>query len=127
MNKYELYKKRPLSPHLSIYKPQLSSGLSIFHRITGFGLYFAILILSWTFILSDKSTYKQDLCINCNLIKLFIGAVCFGISYHLCTGIRHLFWDFGVGYEVSTADKTSYLCILTALSLTSFLCYSIFF
>lgn len=111
--------KRPLSPHLSIYKPQMSSTLSIMHRITGAFLFASISFLSWYFIIDVFYG------INCecfakivNLCWLFSS---FAFFYHLCTGIRHLIWDSGWLLEKEMVSVTGYAVLMTSAFLS--ICY----
>lgn len=114
---------RPLSPHLTIYKPQMSSVLSIFHRMTGFFLFFAIIILSWSMIIVIMQSMGMVLsdhdfsCIfNSIFFKLFVLTSVLSLYYHLFNGIRHLFWDMSLGFEIKTMHRTGYMVmILSAL------------
>jgi succinate dehydrogenase / fumarate reductase cytochrome b subunit len=94
MKKTEL----PISPHLQIYKPQITSILSIAHRITGFCLNFVIIFVSlWLLSLSLGETFYKHFIEFSNSIfmKIVISISIFGLSYHAMNGIRHIFWDFG--------------------------------
>ena len=114
-------KQRPISPHLQIYKPQITSVLSIFHRITGVALSFGtILLVLWVVTLSlGESYYEYYLMFRSSFIGtiIFIGFT-FALNYHLSNGIRHLFWDFGYGYEIVTVYKSGIVVIFTATILT---------
>lgn len=89
---------RPLSPHLQIYKPQLTSGMSIFHRITGVGLAFGLPIFAmWLLTVAGGAEYYKNLM---TLFHTWVGQVLlfgwtFCFFYHFCCGIRHLLWDAG--------------------------------
>ena len=94
MKKSEL----PISPHLQIYKPQITSILSITHRITGLCLNFLILFVSlWLLSLSlGENVYSYFIMFsNTIFMKLIMSVSIFGLSYHAMNGIRHIFWDFG--------------------------------
>lgn len=119
-------KQRPLSPHLSIYKLQITSGTSILHRITGAFLFLGIIIFSWMIFclvyfpgITDNITYFfQE---NAMLLLLFKAAMfgwCFALYYHLLNGIRHLFWDMGKGLNIHVATITGKLTLLTSVLLT---------
>ncbi len=90
-------KDKPLSPHLTIYKPQITSVLSIMHRITGFILFFGFLIILWTTnIYTFKSTTLEDfgkvltyLVTNKFFISILI-LFSYCIFYHMCTGLRQI-------------------------------------
>lgn len=114
-------KQRPLSPHLQVYKPQISSVLSILHRITGVFLSLGSLLLAyWLY----SAAYAGG-CYEC-MGSFFSGA--FGqllliawsgaFYYHLCNGVRHLFWDMGKGFEISTMTKSGYAVLAGATLLT---------
>ena len=93
----------PISPHLSIHKPQITSILSISHRITGvfqsLGLLIIILLLLSLF-LSENSHAFFMLFINSLIGKLFLFFYVLSLCYHLFNGIRHIIWDFGFGFEI---------------------------
>jgi succinate dehydrogenase / fumarate reductase cytochrome b subunit len=88
---------RPLSPHLTIYKPQISSVMSILHRITGVFLFFSLALFAWWFILLVFNKFDSKYLDLSNLIifKLAAFFTTAGFFYHLCNGIRHLLWDYG--------------------------------
>src|SRR5688572_27416951 len=95
--KQELYNNRPISPHLTIYKKQISSVLSIFHRLTGVALFIALSIAMWWFILlifSRFDPYYMQMAKH-GTVKLSLVLVSFAWFFHFCTGIRHLVWDTG--------------------------------
>ena len=106
---------RPLSPHLTVYRPQLNSVLSILHRITGIILIFGILlIVGWFFSLSlgEMSFQFYSFWLNTLFGKLIMfGSLC-ALWYHFFAGIRHLFWDFGIGFNLSTVQRSSYAVLL---------------
>ncbi len=113
--------QRPISPHLSIYKPQITSILSISHRATGFALYVGAILLAWWLI---GNIYGCGDCINV-IINSQIGRILlilwsFALFYHLLNGIRHLFWDMGKGFAIKTVNVTGILVVLMALILTVF-------
>ena len=115
-------KARPLSPHLGIYKKQLTSGMSILHRFTGIGLTFGVVVfVAWLTALAngeeayaDFTTYAQSL-VGQALLFGFTAA----LFYHLCNGIRHLAWDSGAGLDIKTAYKTGYAVFAVAILLTA--------
>ena len=93
-----LSNKRPLSPHLQIYKPQLTSVMSISHRFTGVILsMLLILVPLFFFLLALGDEYFTILVIILDhfLVKLILYGAIFVISYHLLNGIRHLFLGYG--------------------------------
>lgn len=123
-----LHNNRPLSPHLSIYKMQLTSSLSILHRITGAYLYFGLILFSWAIFALSYFPYILEnigFCVNnCQLtgilFKLMVTGWLFSLFYHMLNGIRHLFWDIGKGFEIKTAYTTGKIVITLSLFLTAF-------
>ena len=113
--------KRPLSPHLQIYRPQLTSVLSITHRLTGFALSLVILlspaILYFLTLSRDSHTLVMNLFQN-SFVKLVLFLAIFGLSYHLCNGIRHLAWDAGYGLDLDSSYKSGYAVVATSLGIT---------
>ena len=113
-------KNRPLSPHLSIYKPQITSMMSICHRATGvFNAIGLIMIVMWISSVGAEKTSCYDWFMDLAtsfLGQLFILGWIFSIYYHLCNGIRHLFWDFGYGFKIENVTKSG-LAVLTTSSL----------
>ena len=113
--------KRPLSPHLQIYRPQLTSVLSITHRLTGFALSLVVLlspaILYFLTLSKDSHTLVMNLFQN-SFVKLVLFLAIFGLSYHLCNGIRHLAWDAGYGLDLDSSYKSGYAVVLISLGIT---------
>jgi succinate dehydrogenase / fumarate reductase cytochrome b subunit len=112
--------KRPLSPHLGIYKPQITSVLSISHRISGFALYIGAILLAWWIF---ANVYGSVLCINPLITsavgRIFIALWSFALFYHMLNGIRHLFWDMGKGFEIKTVNATGVFVVFGAVLLTA--------
>ena len=113
--------KNPLSPHLQIYRWQVSSLVSIAHRITGILNFLGLIFIS-AWISSAGISENLFECFSV-FLKSFIGrfiliGFTWSISYHLLSGIRHLFWDLGYGYEIKTANFSGILVILSSLILT---------
>jgi len=112
---------RPLSPHLQIYKPQITSVMSIMHRGTGVFLILGILmIMLWTGSLAIGpaafSAYQGTL--QTGLGKVFLFILSFCLFYHLANGIRHLLWDFGWGYEFKQVYLSGWLVVMVAVLFT---------
>ena len=113
--------KNPLSPHLQIYRWQISSLLSIVHRITGIlNLLGLIFISAWIF----SAGFGENLyeCFSF-LLKSFFGkfiiiGFTWSMSFHLLSGIRHLVWDLGYGFEIKTANISGIIVIICSLVLT---------
>lgn len=113
--------KRPLSPHLQIYQPQLTSVMSIFHRGSGIFLALgALALVYWlTAIAEGPDAYQQAQ----HILGSWVGLVVllgwsFSLFYHLCNGIRHLFWDAGYGFDLQTVYASGKLVWITSLLLT---------
>jgi succinate dehydrogenase / fumarate reductase cytochrome b subunit len=119
--------KRPTSPHLQIYKWNISSLTSIMHRFTGVALYLSIVAITWFVVYyayQINIAESEENC-DCPLKQVFENifaaaaiAITFSLYYHFCNGIRHLFWDIGKGFELKDARRNGYLVVLTSLVLT---------
>ena len=120
MKKSEL----PISPHLQIYKPQITSILSIAHRISGFCLNFLIIFVSvWLLSLSLGETFYNFFIefSNTIFIKLILSISLFALCYHAMNGIRHIFWDFGFFLNNSSALISGIIVVSLAFALSIFL------
>ncbi|OEY86651.1 succinate dehydrogenase, cytochrome b556 subunit [Wolbachia pipientis] len=111
---------RPLSPHLQIYKIQVTSFFSGMHRITGILLFCLLIAVSWCYILH---TWVPDLFIVSYLhtlsssffAKLFY-LFCFIIlTYHFLNGIRYLLWDVGIGLGITSVLVSATVLMLVLL------------
>ena len=113
--------RRPLSPHLQVYKPQLTSVLSISHRITGVALAVGTLLLAWWLIAAaagpDAFAVVQGF-LGSWLGYLILFGFSYALMYHLCNGIRHLFWDAGYGFELETVYKSGWATVIVSVALT---------
>jgi succinate dehydrogenase / fumarate reductase cytochrome b subunit len=112
---------RPLSPHLQIYKPQLTSVLSILHRITGVALAVGTLALVCWLVAAATGPAAFDRAQS--IAGAWYGQVllfgwAFALFYHLMNGIRHLAWDAGFGYELKQAYFTGWLAVTLSVLLT---------
>ncbi len=116
-----LENKRPLSPHLQVYKIQITSLLSVLHRATGIVLFGgSILWAIWFIVLSmgpHSYTVFQHLLLH-PLGLVVLGGWSFSFFYHLCNGMRHLLWDLGYGFEMSTVRFTGWLVVISSIVLT---------
>ncbi len=113
--------QNPLSPHLQIYRWHISSLLSITHRIVGvINLLALILIFFWLISLSfGKGSYESFLLvINSFLGKFILVGFTWSMSFHLLSGIRHLAWDLGYGFEIKTANISGIIVIIFSLVFT---------
>ncbi len=99
---------RPLSPHLTIYRPQLPSVTSIFARITGVALLGAAFLVVWWFLAAATGP-EYFATVNGLMTSMFGDLVMFAalwaVCYHFLSGLRHLYWDTGRGLEVDVAEK----------------------
>ena len=110
--------KNPLSPHLQIYRWHVSSLLSITHRISGvINLLALILIFFWLLALSfGESNYELLLLlINSFVGKFVLIGFTWSMSFHILSGIRHLVWDLGYGFEIKTANISGLIVIVFSL------------
>jgi succinate dehydrogenase / fumarate reductase cytochrome b subunit len=113
--------RRPLSPHLQIYKPQITSVLSILHRISGVALAVGTLVLVWWLVAVAAGKQSYD------TVQAFLGSpigwiVLFGwtvaLWYHFCSGIRHLLWDLGRGFEKQHYQASGWAVVIATAVLT---------
>lgn len=113
---------RPLSPHLQVYKPQLTSMLSILHRGTGIALAVGTLMLScWILSLaSGPAAYDEFAGFAGSWFGQFLLlGWTFSLFYHLANGIRHLLWDAGWGLDIDAAYTSGYMVIAASVVLTA--------
>lgn len=116
---------RPLSPHISIYRWQISMTMSILHRLTG--IWLALGSLALVYWLIAAAAGPDVYAVSQALFASWFGQIimwtwAFSLFYHLCNGIRHLFWDAGQGFKIRTFYITGYSvwvisCVLTALAI----------
>ena len=114
--------QNPLSPHLQIYRWHISSLLSITHRISGIlNLLALILIFFWLLTLSlGENNYELFLSIiNSFIGKFILIGFTWSMSFHILSGIRHLVWDMGYGFEIKTANISGIVVIISSLVLTT--------
>ena len=112
---------RPLSPHLQVYKPQLTSVLSILHRATGIALSVGALYLAtWViYAAANPAAYALFQSFNTSILgRIVLGGWLFCAFYHLCNGIRHLFWDAGYGFELKDAYRSGWIVVTVSLIAT---------
>jgi succinate dehydrogenase / fumarate reductase cytochrome b subunit len=105
---------RPLSPHLQVYKPQLTSMMSILHRITGASLCVGTLMLAWWLVAAMLGEGAYNTAMNfakspLGLFMLFGWSFC--LYYHLFNGIRHLIWDTGYLFKIRNAYLAGYMVL----------------
>lgn len=112
---------RPLSPHLQVYRPQMTSILSILNRATGVGLLLGALLSVW-WLLAAASGPEYFATVD-GIVTSFIGdVIMFGsvwaLWYHALAGVRHLIWDAGHGLDLETSKKLGYMIIGGSVLLT---------
>lgn len=112
---------RPLSPHLQVYRPQLTSVLSIAHRLTGVALAVGTLILVYWLVAAagGPEAYLQAQGVLGNwLIQVLLFLWTFALFYHLANGIRHLAWDAGYGFDMTSVYLSGRIVVGAAAALT---------
>ena len=118
---------RPISPHLQIYRPQLTSVMSILHRITGVVMSLgSVIIVLWLAAAALPDTTYYSLLqsyITSTVGILIMFGWSWAVFYHMANGIRHLLWDMGYGFEIKTVYKSGYIAVLASFILTVVLWY----
>lgn len=109
--------RRPMSPHLQVWRWPVAMAVSISHRVTGVGLGFGTLLLTWWLVAAATSdsafaTVQWFLATPIGILCLLGWSV--SLLLHLCSGIRHLTWDAGLGYEPKTYRLTSWIVFIAA-------------
>ncbi|HEX3535340.1 MAG TPA: succinate dehydrogenase, cytochrome b556 subunit [Stellaceae bacterium] len=112
---------RPISPHLQVYRWQLTSVLSILHRATGVGLSIGAVLLVWWLVAGAAGPGPYGTFVNFigswfGLLLLFGWSV--SLFYHLCNGIRHLWWDTGHGLELNAVYASGWTVLAATAVLT---------
>lgn len=112
---------RPLSPHLLIYRPQLTSVLSITHRLTGALLAASLLLLIYWLaaLAAGDAAYGLALqVLGAWPVKALLFVASYAFYYHLCNGIRHLCWDSGRGLEIEQVYASGWAVVIVSSLLT---------
>lgn len=112
---------RPLSPHLQIYRPQLTSVLSVTHRGTGIALVAGSLLLVYWLLAaaSGAEAYASAQALLGSWIgRIVLLGFSFSLFFHLCNGIRHLFWDVGLGFELKTTYASGAAVVIVSVAMT---------
>ena len=125
MNKHEA-DIRPLSPHLTIYRPQNTSILSILHRLTGIGLMVpAIAMVAWAITIPMGPKYFELMTYFFSTIfgKFLLVLSLWGIIYHTLTGLRHLVWDTGRGIDLKWVNLSSWFIIIGSILLSGLIIF----
>jgi succinate dehydrogenase / fumarate reductase cytochrome b subunit len=114
---------RPLSPYMfgQVYRPQITSVLSILHRITGVGLTLGGVLIVWWFLAASADA--ESFAFADGILTSWIGGLILILSllafwFHFCNGIRHLFWDAGYGFQLESVRKSGLGVLAGAVVLT---------
>ncbi len=113
--------ERPLSPHIQIYRPQLTSITSILTRITGNALIVAAFLVVWWLLaaaVSDAYFATANAVMTSWFGDLVMTLSLLGIWYHYLAGLRHLYFDAGHGLDIETAEKLGIACLVGSVVLT---------
>lgn len=114
--------ERPLSPHLQIYKWQITMALSILHRATGVAMTFGLLILAWWLLAAASGPEAYEFfrtCVSHPVGVFFAMGLSFCVFYHSCAGVRHLLMDTGLFFKIPEIYMTGYTTIICAVFLTA--------
>lgn len=119
--------KRPLSPHLQVYRLPLSAVMSISHRITGIGMVLSLFFLFWFVFSINTGKTEQALLFFFNhwFGKMSLILISFSCSYHFFNGIRHVIWDMGYALTLNAVTKTGYGVLLFTLLSTLYFSWNI--
>src|SRR3954452_9910772 len=107
--------RRPLSPHVQIYRWPISMALSILHRVTGVALGVGTLLLTWWLVAaasSDAAFATAQAFIGSALGLLLLFGWSFALFFHLYSGVRHLVWDAGIGFESPAYNITGWAVVI---------------
>jgi succinate dehydrogenase / fumarate reductase, cytochrome b subunit len=113
---------RPLSPHLTIYRPLINMVMSIVHRITGGANYVGtVLIAAWlvSAAMGPEAYNTVNAVFGHPLGKLVLFGYSWSVIHHMLGGMRHLIWDTGRGLSIGAVNALSWLTILGSLTLTA--------
>ena len=114
-------KRRPISPHLQVYRLPITGILSISHRLTGVLLSFALIIIVYVFAsiaLGEASYQILQQQLSGWIGKFIYSILVYALVFHLCHGVRHLIWDIGKGFDRHQLTRFSVYEILASLILT---------
>ncbi|TGQ43826.1 MULTISPECIES: succinate dehydrogenase, cytochrome b556 subunit [unclassified Mesorhizobium] len=121
MSKSPATRARPLSPHLTVYRPPITMTMSIIHRITGGALYFGTLLVALWLMAAARSEATFDW-VNWAFGswpgRLVLFGYTWALMHHMLGGVRHLIWDTGVGLEKDTASRIAWATLAGSIVLT---------
>ncbi|MEE8539166.1 MAG: succinate dehydrogenase, cytochrome b556 subunit [Woeseiaceae bacterium] len=112
---------RPLSPHILVYRWPIAMTISILHRVTGVALSVGLIVLTiWLVALSTGAAAYEQITAVLQSIggRLLLVGFSFAFFFHLCNGVRHLFWDVGKGFEMRQVNASAWSVILATIVLT---------
>jgi succinate dehydrogenase / fumarate reductase cytochrome b subunit len=117
--------ERPLSPFMfpTWYRFQMTSALSILHRLTGIALSVGSMLLTWWLIAvaaGGQLFAATHALMNSPIGLLLLVLWSMALFYHLCSGIRHLVWDLGHGFQIREAYRSGYTVLIATVLLTAF-------
>ena len=118
--------KQPLSPHLSVYRWQITNTLSILHRLSGLVLFLAAFDFAiWlgSIALGGDAYAGVSRIFSTNILLIIWALVSLSFFYHLLNGIRHLLWDIGKGFEASHVKLTGLLVVFFSVIITALFWY----
>lgn len=114
--------QRPLSPHLQVYKPQMTSMLSILHRMTGVALALGLVLVSAIIVsaVMGEAAYEQIMGLSKTILgQLVLAGWSFALVYHTLNGVRHLIWDTGRLFKIEDATRAGHLVFWGAVVITA--------
>ena len=113
------HRERPLSPHLQVYRWQLTMVMSILHRVSGVALVIGVFALAWWLLAvaaGGESYVAAADCLASPLGKFILFGFSLALVYHLLNGIRHLLWDAGWGFDIPDVYRSGYaVAVLTVV------------
>jgi len=122
MSAADIKKNRPLSPHLQVYRPQITSVLSILHRITGVALAAGALLLTYWISAAGygpETFERAQAFVGSWFGRLLLLGFTFSLFYHFANGIRHLAWDAGWGFELPTLRLSGWIVVIFSIVATA--------
>ena len=115
-------RERPLSPHLQVYRWQITMVMSLLHRVTGLALTAGAFGLAWWLVMlaagPEAAGRAMDI-VSSPIGLVFLFAFSLALVYHLLNGLRHLAWDIGRGYDIPTVYKSGYAVAILTVVLTA--------
>jgi len=121
--------RRPLSPHLQVYRWPISMALSIGHRVSGVGLAIGTLLMTWWLVaaaVSDRAFANVQWFLGSWLGLLLLFGWSWALCFHMFNGLRHLLWDVGWGFEIPRAYLTGWTVVAASLVMTALIWACIF-